>query len=116
MTTLYELTTETIRNDREDVAKSAIEFWSSLSEVEQELLDEAADLEEVAANANHLSEDQQQLLLALLRKHETLFDGSLGHWTGEELDIELVPEAKPYHARAFPIPKVHTETLKQEVE
>lgn len=46
MTTLYELTTETIRNDKEEVAKAAIEFWSSLAETEQELLDEAADLEE----------------------------------------------------------------------
>ena len=44
MTVLYELTTQTIREDKEDVAKSAIEFWSSLAEVEQELLDEAADL------------------------------------------------------------------------
>jgi importin subunit beta-1 len=46
MTTLYDLTTDTIRNDTEDVAKSAMEFWTSLCEVEQELLDEAADLAE----------------------------------------------------------------------
>jgi len=46
MTTLYELTTDTIRKDREEVAKAAIEFWSSLCEVEQDLLDEAADLTE----------------------------------------------------------------------
>ena len=31
-------------------------------------------------------------------------------------DIELVPEATPYHAKAFPIPHVHTATLKLEVE
>lgn len=46
MTTLYELTTHSIRDDKEEVAKSAIEFWSSLCEVEQDLLDEAADLED----------------------------------------------------------------------
>jgi len=46
MTTLYELTTDTIRKDREEVAKAAIEFWSSLCEVEQDLLDEATDLAE----------------------------------------------------------------------
>jgi importin subunit beta-1 len=46
MTTLYELTTNTIRTDKEEVAKAAIEFWSSLCEVEQELLDEATDLGE----------------------------------------------------------------------
>jgi importin subunit beta-1 len=46
MTTLYELTTDSIKRDKEDVAKAAIEFWSSLCEVEQDLLDEAADLAE----------------------------------------------------------------------
>jgi len=46
MTTLYELTTDSIKRDREDVAKAAIEFWSSLCEVEQDLLDEAADFAE----------------------------------------------------------------------
>src|SRR5690348_15885243 len=29
--------------------------------------------------------------------------------------MELKPEAKPYHARAYPIPKVYEATLKQEV-
>ena len=46
MTTLYELTTDTIRKDDDEVAKAAIEFWSSLCEVEQDLMDEAADLTE----------------------------------------------------------------------
>ncbi|CAJ1960227.1 unnamed protein product [Cylindrotheca closterium] len=46
MTTLYELTTHTIREDIDEVAKSAIEFWSSLCEVEQDLLDESSELQE----------------------------------------------------------------------
>eukprot|EP00529_Nitzschia_sp_RCC80_P000240 CAMPEP_0113495280 /NCGR_PEP_ID=MMETSP0014_2-20120614/29532_1 /TAXON_ID=2857 /ORGANISM="Nitzschia sp." /LENGTH=864 /DNA_ID=CAMNT_0000389181 /DNA_START=9 /DNA_END=2603 /DNA_ORIENTATION=- /assembly_acc=CAM_ASM_000159 len=40
MTTLYELSVATIKSDKEDVAKSAIEFWTSLCEVEQDLIDE----------------------------------------------------------------------------
>jgi len=41
MVTLYELTTKTIREDpSEEVAKQAIEFWSTLCEVEMELIDE----------------------------------------------------------------------------
>ena len=50
-----------------------------------------------------------------MKKYETLFDGSLGHWTRTEYDIELKEGAKPYHARSYPIPKVHTDTLKAEV-
>jgi len=40
-----------------------------------------------------------------------LFDGSLGTWTGDDYDIELRSDATPYHARAFPIPRVHEQTL-----
>jgi hypothetical protein len=40
----------------------------------------------------------------------------LGSWKGEEYNIELKPGAMPYHARAYPIPKVHEATLRIEVE
>ena len=31
-------------------------------------------------------------------------------------DVELRPDATPYHAKAYPIPQVHTATLKMEVD
>ena len=37
-------------------------------------------------------------------------------WKGEEYNIELKPDAKPYHARAFPVTRIHMQTLKTEVE
>ena len=52
----------------------------------------------------------------LLTKYESLFDGTLGFWNHEEYDIELQPGVKPYHARAYPIPKIHEQTLHTEVE
>ena len=64
----------------------------------------------------HLEEDQQELLHQLLKKYETLFDGTLGIWKEGSYEIELRPDAKPYHAKAYPIPKVHLETLKLEVQ
>ena len=76
---------------------------------------EAANLNEIANSCTHLSQDKQQSLQALLEKYNCLFDGSLGTWTGEPYNIELKPDATPYHARAFPIPKVHEQTLKMEV-
>ena len=45
-----------------------------------------------------------------------LFDGTLGKWNMGAYDIELRPEATPYHARAFPIPQAYTDTLKIEVD
>ena len=44
MTTLYQLTTNSITQDNEEVAKAAIEFWTSLCEVEQDLIDEEEEM------------------------------------------------------------------------
>ena len=77
---------------------------------------EAADLREIADSADHLEEDDREQLHSLLNKYASLFDGTLGNWTDTTYDIELKPDAQPYHARAFPIPRVHTETLKYEVD
>ncbi len=74
-----------------------------------------ADLEEITANCTHLEPEEREALLRLLKKHEALFDGTLGDWKGEEYDIELKADAKPYHARAYPIPKIHEKTLRDEV-
>jgi len=51
---------------------------------------EAADLEQVCASQDHLTQDKQRL--------------------------ELKPDATPYHAKPYPVPRVHHETLKMEVE
>jgi hypothetical protein len=64
----------------------------------------------------HLTKDEQEKLKTLLKRYEHLFDGSLGTWVGEDYDIELRSDATPYHARAFPVPRVHEHTLRQEVE
>ena len=76
---------------------------------------EAVNLQEIASNCSHLNKDEQHSLYKLLNKYNSLFDGSLGTWTGDPYNIELKPDATPYHARAFPIPKIHEETLKMEV-
>ena len=77
---------------------------------------EAADLEEVIRKTEHLDKEEQQMLLELLQRYESVFDGTLGTWIDSGYNIELKPDAQPYHARAFPIPRVHTATLKMEVE
>jgi len=40
----------------------------------------------------------------------------LGTWNGEPYDIELKPEAKPYHSRSLPVPKIHEAMLKVELD
>jgi hypothetical protein len=48
-------------------------------------------------------------------KYESLFDGTLGAWTHPDHRLELKEGVKPYHAKSFPVPKVHLKTLKKEV-
>ena len=77
---------------------------------------EAADLEAVCRSQDQLNDEERQMLLQLLTKYKHLFDGTLGKWNGTKVELELNEGAKPYHARAFPIPKIHLATLKLEVE
>jgi hypothetical protein len=77
---------------------------------------EKADLRQVVANCRHLTTDEQISLKTLLNKYEPLFDGTLEKWTGEPYYIELKPDAIPYHARPFPVPRIHKQTLRKEVE
>ena len=76
-----------------------------------------------AANINDACAQQKQLnpvgkdkLKQLLLKYEGLFDGTLGKWKGSPVELQLNEGATPYHARAFPVPRVHLDTLKMEVE
>jgi len=78
---------------------------------------EKADLQSVVdTNCKHLSLDERQSLLDLLNEFEDLFDGTLGDWKTEPVSFELKEGAKPYHGRPYPVPKVHKETTKKEVD
>jgi hypothetical protein len=77
---------------------------------------EPADLDKIARNCDYLTDNEQTQLLSLLHKYQHLFDGSLGTWNDKPYDIELKPDAKPYHSRPFPVPKIHEATLKIELE
>jgi hypothetical protein len=85
----------------------------------KEILDakyEAADLELISSSQKELTPEEQKKLHKLLDRYSLLFDGTLGKWHGTEVDLKLKQDATPYHARAYPIPKCHQETLKQEVD
>ena len=66
-----------------------------------------ANLAEEVKSFDHLSSSEQADLLTLLTKYESLFDGTLGKWTGEEHEIHLKEGATPYHARPYPIPQAY---------
>ncbi len=76
-----------------------------------------ADLQSIVRdNCKHLSADQQKKLLQLLKKYESLFDGSFGDWKTKPVSFQLKEGISPYHGRAFPVPKIHKDTIMKEVE
>lgn len=78
---------------------------------------EQANLKEVVQlQCDHLKETEQQMLLELLEDNAELFDGTLGDFQTEPVSLELKDGAKPYHGRPFPVPHVHLDTLRKEVQ
>ena len=56
---------------------------------------EKANIDEVAKGCTNLNKEQQQKLANVLRKHEALFDGTLGRFKGSKYNIELKKDAEP---------------------
>jgi hypothetical protein len=72
-----------------------------------------ADLQKVVAKATQLNKRQQLSLLWLLQKYEALFDGTLGKWNTDPVNIELCKDAKPVSSRYYPVPKIKKKLLEK---
>ena len=73
----------------------------------QRILDakyEAANINDVCAHQEQLDQVKKDKLKQVLLKYETLFDGTLGKWSGSAVELQLNEGATPCHARAFPVP------------
>jgi hypothetical protein len=78
---------------------------------------EKADLPKIVEeNCPHLDESQKGALLELLQRHESMFQGKLGQWIGEEVHFDLKEGAKPWQGRPYPVPKIHEVTVRKEVD
>ena len=70
----------------------------------------------VAAIPDRLPQADQDLVLALLNENKDLLQGTLGKFPGPPLDLELKPNAKPFFARPYSVPKSILPAFKAEVE
>ena len=59
---------------------------------------------------------QHNDLLKLLQKFEELFEGKLGTWKTDTVESYLKEDVKPICLRPYPVPTVHEEMFKKEVE
>ena len=77
---------------------------------------EKANLNKLVRDAIYLDRAEQDKLLKLLKKYESVFDGTLGKWIGRPYNVDLRKDAVPYHAKPYSIPKSYEMTLKLEIE
>jgi hypothetical protein len=64
---------------------------------------------------NHLVSEQKISLKLLLSKYKHLFDGSMRDWKTDPVDLRLKSGEMPFQLSPFPVPKIHMETLKKEI-
>ena len=77
---------------------------------------EKADLPKVVSeNCAYLNSGQKKDLLALLGKYDELFDGTLGDWKTEPVGLEIKEGENPFHGRPFPVPVIHSYTLRKQI-
>jgi hypothetical protein len=75
-----------------------------------------ADLKKIVEECTHLEKDEQKQLLKLLQKFEELFDGSLGTWKTDTINVQLKdPNVKPFYAKPYPVPYSQEKQLKDEI-
>ena len=77
----------------------------------------AANLQEEVLKVNNLNKEERKQLYKLLKKYGTLFDGALGTWKTEPINIQLKdPNCVPYHAKPYPVPHSQEKKLKAEIK
>ena len=84
-----------------------------------EILDakyEWTDVSDVVKELHHLDQKQKDDILQVLKKHEKMFDGTLGVYPHKKFHIDIDPEAKPVYSRPYPIPRIHLKTFKKELD
>ena len=70
---------------------------------------EKADLKQVVDNAVQNNYEDRAQLLSLLEEFEDLFDGTLGYWATEPVNLELKPYPKPFNSRYYLVPRINKE-------
>ena len=75
-----------------------------------------ADMASVVQQCTHLTQEQRNKLHQVLSKYETLFDGKLKKYQGEQIHLEIDPSISPTRTRSYPIPHAHLKVFKDELD
>jgi hypothetical protein len=72
-------------------------------------------INEVVQKQTHLSSDERKQLLQALKDFQEFFQGTPGKYTGRPIELELLPNTKPFYAKPFSIPKAYQQISKDEI-
>ena len=75
-----------------------------------------ADLHQIADNANQMNYEERTLLLSFIEDFEDLFDGNLGEWDTEPVDLNLNPDSKPLNSEYYSFPRINKETYQNKLK
>ena len=45
-----------------------------------------------------------------------MFDGNLGDWDTEPVDLEIKPDSKPFNSRYYPVPRIKKKTFQKDLK
>lgn len=71
---------------------------------------------DMVLKCEHLSKDQQDMLIDLFSNYEELFSGDLGKIPGDPVSLSVKPGTVLYCARAYTVPKALESIAKKEVQ
>ena len=74
------------------------------------------DVKDVIDQLTHLNTQKKADLLQVLMENAKMFDGTLGVYPHKKVHLELDPNAKPVHARLYPVPRIHLSTFKNKLD
>lgn len=76
---------------------------------------EKTSIDDVIREQVHLNESQRSRLKIVLDKYDVLFDGGLGYYPHTKIHLEVEPDAKPYHCRPYPVPRMNQDAFKKKL-
>ena len=68
------------------------------------------------SKCSKLTSTQRDKFQALLLKHESVFDFTIGDWDTDSVCLELKPGATPYHGKPYPVTVHSIEKFKRELQ
>ena len=74
------------------------------------------DLKQVADNLTQLNSEERTQLLRLLENFEVLFDGTLGYWDIEPVNLEKNSGPEPFISKQYPLIRTKKEAFCKELK